>query len=820
MIIDMNRYNGGGGSGSGVTPEEVQAQIDSALTPYWDSADTKDYVDEAISGVSIDLSDYYTSAQTESAITMAVSGKADAVNIEPNVNKFYFPTWSNQGVITGINGGEFKLKTIKINNKDNAFPGYFISDLPAIYAPETSGNSGEILVSTGNGGAPVWSAVTFISSADVETQINGVLTAYTPTTNIATVNGSALTNGGNIVIEGGADMSNYYTKAEVNSAFTPVADFNELSGIVQEQQIVFSSGYNELHTQVLELSARTTDLSAYYTSAQTQQAIITAFNSATTHIEDVEEVMSTALNAFQDEIDSLSGGGDSTILSPREEFPVSASTGSVVAKVKPNIIVEWTNPTLDTNYYLGKIDIDKLYADLDSASTYNLGTFTRLNEGVEQTVKMVLWYNYEPQYSIDEWSLLVLDENVEPVPGGDFPIIDIFSLQNHLLGHFQFYYQDAEDDPDGHFEFVGGDYTQDGIGELRLYISDENGDDYTIQSGFEPELEGIDGGLLADGVYQFDGEDWKQIGESESGGDMTVLKATKESDLPQEGEMGDVVSVISPSPLTTWNTEDETTAKMHIDTSILDKLDPSQTYTIASFTSSEGPAELVMCYEGTWLARLYVNDEDYDSLFLEDEEPYIFDVPITTDLGTEEDTYAELLWLGDDYSDLGGWMLQIGLTNGEEGVWFASYEDIPDLVLTGVSTNVSQGLRVWNGEEWSDLNQNLQDQIDMIDEVIPAAIVQVNESLTGLGTVINETNSWLWELSGSVVELSANTPDLSAYYTSAQTETAITSKNYITSAATQDMVTSTSVSTIWKGTQIQYDAIVTKDPATLYIIID
>lgn len=54
MIISFNRYNGGGGSGSGVTPQQVQAQIDSALTPYWDSANT------------------------ESAITEAVEGKADA----------------------------------------------------------------------------------------------------------------------------------------------------------------------------------------------------------------------------------------------------------------------------------------------------------------------------------------------------------------------------------------------------------------------------------------------------------------------------------------------------------------------------------------------------------------------------------------------------------------------------------------------------------------------------------------------------------------------------------------------------------------------
>ena len=85
-------------------------------------------------------------------------------------------------------------------------------------------------------------------------------------------------------------------------------------------------------------------------------------------------------------------------------------------------------------------------------------------------------------------------------------------------------------------------------------------------------------------------------------------------------------------------------------------------------------------------------------------------------------------------------------------------------------------------------------------------------------------------------------PDVSNYVTSAQVETQITSKGYatvsqiptvptsntaftndagyITSADTANMVTSTSVSTIWKGTQAEYDAIVTKDASTLYIIVN
>ena len=77
--------------------------------------------------------------------------------------------------------------------------------------------------------------------------------------------------------------------------------------------------------------------------------------------------------------------------------------------------------------------------------------------------------------------------------------------------------------------------------------------------------------------------------------------------------------------------------------------------------------------------------------------------------------------------------------------------------------------------------------------------------------------------------------------TSAQVETQITSKGYatvsqiptvptsntaftndagyITSAAIADMVTSTYISTIWRGTQADYDDIPTKDPNTFYIIL-
>ena len=265
MIIDFNRYNGGG-SGSGVTPEQVQQEIQSALTPYWESGETKDYVDEAVSGLAteqyvqdalsgIDLSNYYTSAQTDTAIANAVSGlateqyvqdalsgvdltnywdsaateeaisaatsgKADAVNIQQNTSLMQFPAWNNQGIITGQIARGYN-PTTTINGKVKRYIDVSGNgDVPPIWAPQSAGTAGDILVSTGNG-VPVWSAVTMPDMA-----------AYTPTSGFSTINGSAITDGGNLVIQGGGSNSN------ILSAITTQAEYEAISGYVKTGDLI------------------------------------------------------------------------------------------------------------------------------------------------------------------------------------------------------------------------------------------------------------------------------------------------------------------------------------------------------------------------------------------------------------------------------------------------------------------------------------------------------------------------------------------------------------------------------------------------------
>lgn len=248
MIIDFNRYNGGGGSGSGVTPAEVQQQINSALTPYWDSAETQSAITAVedhlfdveqvtasaltelheglleVSGRTVDMSDYWTSAQTEEAISAATVGKADAASVSANTDAYMFPTWNEQGVITGaitnvitrepvkaelgqfnVNGNTLRQlfgvsnRTINIYAPETtgvtgqipvltrpykaewATPitinGSAITAGGNVYAPLSAGTAGDILVSTGNG-TPVWATDNKVSSASVSTIWKGTTAEY------------------------------------------------------------------------------------------------------------------------------------------------------------------------------------------------------------------------------------------------------------------------------------------------------------------------------------------------------------------------------------------------------------------------------------------------------------------------------------------------------------------------------------------------------------------------------------------------------------------------------------------------------------------
>ena len=105
------------------------------------------------------LDSYYTSAETDTAISNAVSGKTDKVSVESNDFDCLFPTWNEQGCITGMLGVAYQASH-NINGSHITVYSDSLDNLPTIYAPTSAGSAGQPLLSNGSG-APVWGAYKF-----------------------------------------------------------------------------------------------------------------------------------------------------------------------------------------------------------------------------------------------------------------------------------------------------------------------------------------------------------------------------------------------------------------------------------------------------------------------------------------------------------------------------------------------------------------------------------------------------------------------------------------------------------------------------------
>lgn len=152
---------GGSGGGSNII-EITQAEYD-ALTSYTEGAM---YVITDAQEINMDnyattgdLGSYYTSAQTDTAISNAISGKTDKVSVTASSGGYKFPTWNNQGCITGTNGTAYQASQ-SINGSSRTLYSNSSSSLPTIYAPTSAGSAGQPLLSNGSG-APVWGAYKF-----------------------------------------------------------------------------------------------------------------------------------------------------------------------------------------------------------------------------------------------------------------------------------------------------------------------------------------------------------------------------------------------------------------------------------------------------------------------------------------------------------------------------------------------------------------------------------------------------------------------------------------------------------------------------------
>lgn len=257
---------GSGGAGNELTPvTEFPLGAEAGTVVALASGDTYgiyqyDGTDWNPAGGEVDLSAYWTSAETQSAITAvedhlfdveqvtasaltelhdgllevsaSTSGKADAVNIEPNTGYYSFPEWNEQGIVVR-EAAKAGGAAYKVNGKTH-YAWTQDAEGYTIYAPMSAGTAGEVLVSSGPGNAPVWSAVT----------------------------------------GGGGDMSNYWNSAETKSYVDSAA--SNLQDQLDIIDNVIPAAILDLNNRVDAISAATPDFSPYWTSAQTQNAISAA----------------------------------------------------------------------------------------------------------------------------------------------------------------------------------------------------------------------------------------------------------------------------------------------------------------------------------------------------------------------------------------------------------------------------------------------------------------------------------------------------------------------------------------------------------------
>ena len=229
MIV--NKYSNSG-IGGGVTPEQVQEQINSALTPYWDSATTKSAIAEVATGISLVLEGYATSDDMQSAFTLISetqqAAEAGFTELEaridelsgssPDLSAYYTSAQTESAIEEALSG--------------------YSPDLSAYY---TSAQTESAISEAISGYSPDLSE--YYTSAQTESAIEEALSGYSP------------------------DLSAYWTSTETQSAIKVVEDH------LYDVEHVTASALTELHDGLVEVSGNTVDMSKYYTSSQVDEAI-------------------------------------------------------------------------------------------------------------------------------------------------------------------------------------------------------------------------------------------------------------------------------------------------------------------------------------------------------------------------------------------------------------------------------------------------------------------------------------------------------------------------------------------------------------------
>ena len=199
----------------------------------------------------------------------------------------------------------------------------------------------------------------------VTQSISNALTAYTPTDRFATINGSAITEGGNIVVESGGvttgDVQTMITAATSGLASTQYVD-NAVTSATQDMATrtwVNEQGFLKEHQS----------LSAYSTTVETQ-AMITAATSGLASTQDVEN--------------AVSGKADTTAVTQSITNALTAYTPTTgFTTINGSAITEGGNIVIEGGGDASSIEmITELPEDPVDGAIYNLnGVLLRYVEG-------------------------------------------------------------------------------------------------------------------------------------------------------------------------------------------------------------------------------------------------------------------------------------------------------------------------------------------------------------------------------------------------------------------------------------------------------
>lgn len=157
FVYTFEPHSGGGGGSANII-ELTQAEYDAL------EYKSKDAIYVISDAQIVDINDFATKTDLEA--------KADAMSIDEyrgvgRGDAHKFPTWNSQGVITGFESTQFIGDLCYINNT-TFWPLVAFKNNFKIFAPTTSGDEGQILISAGTNKSPVFSRQKFVFISQTE----------------------------------------------------------------------------------------------------------------------------------------------------------------------------------------------------------------------------------------------------------------------------------------------------------------------------------------------------------------------------------------------------------------------------------------------------------------------------------------------------------------------------------------------------------------------------------------------------------------------------------------------------------------------------